>query len=302
MPPIVPYIRQVEVLLGPVEEWRGNTGNTAQQVRLYGDGGLDSLRIKFSVIKHLQSTASPTIIQVYNLSPGLRNSLLTPGIRVELSAGWGSHGLYPLFSGSVLAVSHQRAEADVVTSMYCLAGWGATARAEVSLTFSGGTSVTDLVYVLASSLPGVTIDEQLIRIGERYTGPQGWSYWGATAGGLDRLAREYGFTWWIDKGVFHAGEDGKPIASSGVVLSEDKGVLFRVEPMLALSGPEAPRQTSGISLQCLLNPWMDVGKAYALESKLNTNLNKTYYAHSVRHEGDTHSPQWATSVDSWEVM
>ena len=301
MPPIVPFIRQVEVLLGPVEEWRGG-GDASQQVRLFGDGGLDSLRIKFSVIKHLQSTASPTIIQVYNLSPGLRDSLQAPGIKVELSAGWRSHGLYPLFSGTVLAISHQRAEADVVTSMYCLAGWGATSRAEIALTFSDETNVSDLVLALASTLPGVTVDEALIQVGEWRTGPQGWSYWGSTAGGLDRLSREFGFSWWIDKGVFHAGKDGKPIASSGVILSEDQGVLFRVEPMLALSGPEAPRQTSGISLQSLLNPWIDVGKSYRLESKLNTSLNKTYYAHSVRHEGDTHSPQWTTSIDSWEVM
>jgi len=293
-----PFNRQVEVLIGPLPEWKGG-GEQSRAVRLFGDGTPDGLRLKFDIHKHMVTTASPTVISVYNLGPGLRNALKKSGAQIALSIGWQNVGLVSVFKGSVLATVTYRSGADIVTDIMSLAGYGGLSRSVITKAFSGGARLKDLIYNIAKELQGVTTDPKLIDVSDTKFGNQGWSFAGLASEGLDKLARVYGFSWWIDKGLFHAVDDGRPLkGGSTPVISGKNGFLLRAEPMLA-----SPfQQKTGVTITSLFNPFVEAGKSIRLESENNPDLDGTYKVHTLRHDGDTHSSQWNTNIQSWIVL
>lgn len=292
-----PYIRHVEVLIGPLAEWKGG-GNSKQAVRIFGDGSNSNMRIKFSVKKHIISTASPTIISLYNLSPALRNNLKKSNARVVLNAGWSNTGMVPVFSGSLLAVVNEREGADIITKIISLSGFGGTSRAVVSKAFAGGAKLKSMIANVAKEIPGVTVDTKNIDIQDLSIGNQGWSHAGMATEWLDRLARVYGFSWWINDGVFYAVGDKKALSGGEVLLSSANGFLSRIEPMLA-----SPMQIqAGVSINSLFNPYLQPGKSVRVDSAINPKLNGSYKIHTLSHTGDTHSTQWTSSIESWLVM
>ena len=290
-----PFIRQVELLIGPLEEWRGG-GNQDLALRIFSDGSNDGLRIRFAVRKHIISTASPTVISVYNLGPKLRASLQKSNAQIVLRAGWANTGLTTIFSGSLLACVHQREGADIVTQLISLSGFGGCARTTIAGTFTEGASITEIVTGFAGVIPGVKVDPKLIQISEHFVGSQGMSFPPIpVAEALDKLARVYGFSWWIDKGYFHALDDEQSISGGEVFLSTNNGFLFRVEPMLV-----SPMQVkAGVSVHSLFNPGIEAGKTVRIESTVNPQLNGSYKVHTLSHSGDTHGSQWDTHVESW---
>lgn len=293
-----PFNRQVELWVGPLPEWRGG-GDPALAVRLFGDGTQNGLRIKFDIHKYVISTASPTVISIYNLGPGLRNALKRSGIQLALSIGWENVGLIPVFKGSVLTTVTYRQGPDIVTDIMSLAGYGGLSRSVITKAFSGGVRLKDMIYTIAQELQGVTTDPKLIDVSPVKFGNQGWSFAGLASEGLDKLARVYGFSWWIEKGLFHAVDDGRPLkGGSTPVLSGKNGFLLRAEPMLA-----SPFQLkTGVSVTSLFNPYVEAGRSFRLESESNPDLNGNYKVHTLRHDGDTHSSQWQTSIQSWIVL
>ena len=83
-----------------------------------------------------------------------------------------------------------------------MSGFGGTSRAVVSKAFAGGAKLKSMVANVAKEIPGVTVDTKNIDIQDLSIGNQGWSHAGMATEWLDRLARVYGFSWWINDGVF----------------------------------------------------------------------------------------------------
>lgn len=292
---VQPYIRQVELTIGPLPDYMGG-GDQAKAVRIFSDGSQNGLRVRFSIRKHIVSTASPSQIFLYNLSPATRRALHRSGTAMTLRAGWANTALPIIFSGGLLAATHQREGSDIVTTLISLPG-GGVSRSIVSRTDAGGTRLRDLVIDLAKQLPGVTIDPKLIDIRDVAIGAQGTSFAGPTSEYLDKLARVHGFSWTIVDGVFQAGDDRKSFPT-GVVISSANGTLKRAEPMLM-----TPMQLqAGVTITSILNPWVQPGRDVKLISDLNPRLNGTYKAHTLAHSGDTHSSQWETTTETWQVM
>jgi len=293
-----PFLRRVEVIVGPLAEWRGG-GDESIGIRLIGDGTPQNFRIRFQVSKHVISTANPSIVSIYNLSPALRKALQNKEARVLLRAGYDNTGMVEVFGGSLLAAVSQRQGPDIVTDLISLAGWGGVVRSAVAKSFSRGISVRDIVIDLAKSIPGVSVDPKLIRIVDANIGSQGWSFAGPANDALDRIARVYGFNWWIDSGIFHAvGDNAALLTGTTPKISSKNGYLLRAEPMLA-----SPFQVkTGVSISSLFNPYVQPGRFVALESEMNPSLNGQYKVHTLSHNGDTHSSQWSTEIQSWVVV
>lgn len=294
---MTPYSREIEVRLGPLPEYQGG-GSERQEIRIFGNGTPDGLRIKFSVDKHIITTATPSVVSIYNLSSSLRSALMKSDLKVAVSAGWENVGLVPLYSGSLLAAVNHRQGPDIITDLISLPGWGGVMRSAVSKAFSGGAKLTNVVSALASAIPGVKIDKKLIDIANVSFGDKGWSFAGTANEGLDKLSRVYGFSWWLNKGVFHAVSDSKALEGKTPLISFKNGFLMRAEPMLA-----SPMQVqAGVSISSLFNPFVEPGKKVQLESAMNPELNGAYKVHTLSHSGDTHSPQWDTFIQSWVVV
>lgn len=292
------FSREIEVLIGPLQEYKGG-GNLASALRFFANGSTDQLRIKFSIPKHALSTATPTKISIYNLSQNTRNFLRESELQVVVKVGWVNDLFRQIFKGSLLNTVHKREGADIVTDLFCLSGFGSTSRATVSKTWSSGTPIIDIVKDLAGLLPGVTVNLDSIKIDLSYKlGNQGWSTVGTVQEALDKLSRVYGFSWWLDLGIFFALDDLESFQGSQVIISTDNGLLLRAEPMLA-----SPFQVqTGISIMSFLHPPIEPGRLIQLKSNLNPDLDGEYKVHTVNHIGDSHSNQWTTQVQSWVVV
>jgi len=292
-----PYLRRVKLLIGPLEEWRGG-GDARQAITLEGDGTQNGFRIKFNITKHCISTASPSSIQIYNLSRGLRNSLQKAGAQIALFVGWDNIDYSLLFTGSLLNSYSARQGADIITTLLSNPAFGGMSKTIISKTFAGGTDVKTIVLDLAKSIPGVIVDPKNIQIENNATlGNQGLSMCAPTNSLLDSISRVHGFSWHVDNGVFYAVTDGKPLSSSGRVLIDPQNLL-QAEPMLA-----SPMQVrAGVSISCMLNPNIVPNGVVSLQTALNENINGDYVVHNLSHSGDTHGQSWESRIESWIVM
>lgn len=290
--------REIEVLVGPLQEWEGG-GEESQALRFFANGSFDQLRIKFNVTKHTLSTSIPTKIEIYNLSSGTRNSLRESGLQIVLKVGWLGEGLSEIFKGSLVNSVSRREGPDIITMLLGMSGFGSISRAIVSKTWNSGSLLVNIIKELGESLPGITTSDNTIKINTPYKmGNQGWSTVGSVKEALDKLARTYGFSWWVSSGVFYALGDMEVFESFKTEISSENGFLLRAEPMLA-----SPMQIqTGISIDSLLKTSIEPGRFVALKSIMNSNLDGDYKVHTVNHNGDSHSDNWSTRIQSWVVV
>jgi len=289
-----PFLRQVEIVIGPLPEYKGG-GPESQGIKLYGDGTPDNFRIKFQVNKPwLSSNAT-----VYNLGPSLRNALHTQKAQMVIRAGWQNFGMIDIFKGSLLASFNTRQGADIVTELIGYSGWYSKAMAIKPVQFASGVAVSEMVRVLASTLEGIIVDEKNIDIEKCFTGSRGKSFPGLVSESLDELSRTYGFTWWVDMTVFHALSHDKHLFDPNPpVISGKNGYLMRAEPVL--SSPIPAR--TGVHVSSLFQPFVNFKSKFILDSAINLDLNGDYVAHTVSHTGDTHSNQWNTELQSFVMV
>ena len=292
-----PFIRQVKVEIFPFE---------GKSLILEGDGSNSKLRIKFTVHKHMVSTGIPSTIQVYNLSRNLRDKLsASTDVTVALSAGWQNTKIVEIFLGSLLYVTHQREGADIVTSLMTIEGYFGLFRKVVFDVFSPNTKIADLVLAMAMQIPNIQYDKNFIDIPDSVKlGNQGKTQAGSVDRKLDELARVYGFTWWIDNGIFYAKTDGQPFkkAISNFVLVNRTNGLLRADPMLCLAVDQLVDRQTGITINSMLNPAIKIGGTVQLQSSMNSQLDGDYEVHNVVHSGDTHENAWTTRVESMKYF
>jgi len=313
MSSLQPWIRQVELIIGPLLGWR--TGDDAVEgplqpevVRIRSNGDLDSLRVRFTVHKHGLGTSVPTHIDVYNLSQTLRNALRTQGLAVVLNVGWQSDSdLTKIFSGNLQASYSRREGPDIITTLLCMDAGGALMRTYVPPPrvdggdsdlydyFSApGTTIKDAVLFLAANFPDVALDPENVQIDdELIIGPGGHSYYGLVMDCLDDLARAYGFSWTVVNGAFRATMDGKPLQGPVVRVDSANGFLLRAEPVFS-SVFQVP---VGLIIQTMLDPRINPEGVIELVSAVNPSLTGDYMATTVVHSGDTHSTQWVTTSE-----
>lgn len=289
-----PFGRQIKVQIFPL---------TGQAYTFEGDGSPQKLRIKFMINKRMGSTGIPSIIQIYNLTKETRNKLSeATGVTMIVSAGWQNTKIIQLFIGSLLYATHQREGAAIVTSLMSIEGFFGLFKRVVTGTVLPGVKIQEVVETLAKQIPEVSVDKKLIKVPDYVFGNQGYSYAGTIDKTLDRLARSYGFTWWIDNGVFYAKTDGQPLNTLDNVLINESNGLLRADPMLSFAGDLRQDQQIGVTVSSLLNPRVKVGFYFTLQSILNDKLNGTYEVHNLTNIGDTHSNEWKSTIESLKFV
>jgi hypothetical protein len=295
---IQPFNRRAQVIIGPFAESEGAADPTLGVV-IEGDGTPDKARIGFSVKKHIMSTASPTIVRLYNLSYEHRKAILDPGLRIEIKAGWSNTEMWSIFTGSILASFTQREGADLVTEIYSLASYTKLTKAVVRQTFLAQTPIRDIVRTIASGIPGVNVSDANIDIPYALVaGSAGLTIVDPTNEALFKLARQYGFSCWIEDGIFHTLMDKQRKTGPTPVISTENGYLMRAEAMLV-----PPDQLiAGVSITSLFHPQLHTGGGVELISTSNPKLNGVYTVHAIDHSGDTHSQTWTSHVEShWTI-
>jgi hypothetical protein len=289
---IHPFLRQVEVIVGPLSEKQGG-GAEKDGIRFFGDGSTDNLRIRFDINKPAMGSS----VSIYNLGRKIRNSLHSaPGLKMIVRAGWRNYGMVTIWSGSLTASYSSRQGTDLVTELIGYAAWYSTMETVISRTLTQGQSIRQAVIELAHLLEGVTVNEQLVDIDDVQIGEQALSFAHTAKIILDSLSRLYGFTWWVDEGIFYAIQDSRAFTTSTTpLISAKSGYLLRAEPMIASPMP----LVMGVSISSLFFPYVLPYRKVQVESVVNPEINREYVAHTISHHGDTHSDQWETIIQSW---
>ena len=295
-----PFLRQVEVTIGPYEDYSTKDQNDQLALVFRGDGTPDFFRIKFSIHKHKITTATPTVVQLYNLSEETRSLISRSGQkRIVIKAGWINTKMFQLFQGTINASVTKRQGADLVTDIMSLASSASIGRTVISKTWGANTELKNVIIDLAKQLPGVSVFPKMINVKNSRFGKQGITFACSVSDALDRLARTYGFTWHINNGTFVAVDDKDSMKAYDIpVLSTENGYLMRCEPMLA-----TPFQKQiGVTIKSLLHPGIEPSGNVIVKSSVNPKLSGTYTVHTLNHIGDTHSSEWASNVESWLVL
>ena len=287
------YLRQVEVLIGPLQEYQG--GSSGKSIRFYGDGTQNGFRISFEIRKMPVGTQSNSLtLSIYNLSKETRQTINRPGTYICVNVGYANTKLQTIYSGSIMGGSTKRSGPDLITVVRALSAGSAVVRAVTTKTYGTGYALKNIVIDLAKQLQGVTVDPSRIILPLIPMGNQGWSTVGTVKSALDQLSRVYGFSWSIQDGVFQAVDDRTALPSN-LTISYKDGTLKRAEPVLM----DPFQKQIGVTIECILNPALAPSKAVTLESAVNDKLNGTYKICTLTHSGDTHSNRWDSRIENW---
>lgn len=291
--PAGPWLRRLVITLGPLEEWRGLS--RGEVVRFEGNGTPFGLRVSASLEKILMGVAGPSCISVTNLARDTREAIRANLTKITVQAGHTNEELELLFQGSVLSVTSGRSGTDIVTRIQAVPGYGALVRGMSSRTFSNGMPLRDAVAALASDLPGLRLGE-LTGITGTF-GAGGWSFAGTTRDGLTQLAEEYGFSWHVVDGAFHA--VGDRAAIGGVLeLSGDSGGLLHVSPLLA----DPTQVRTGVNIRALFQPGVEPGRLVRVRSTVSPGLNGDYRVHTLRLQLDSHGGEWGMDMEAFSLQ
>lgn len=244
--------------------------------------GTPGYRIKFRVDKVQEVTPNPTSIFIYNLSQDSRSTLKANSV-VILKAGYGN-STEKIFQGNLSRVRTRKEGADYVTQIEAADGLFAFQNARIDQSFRTSVGVQQVVNTLIGAIKNAGVDQGQVQI----TNPDVYNNGIVLSGRAVDVLREV-----CDKhDLSFSIQDGKitilPIGAS-------RGVpAFVLSPNTGLIGIPEQRDV-GISFKALLNPKLAPFQPVILQSKF---INGLYTTAKVVHEGDTHGPEWYSSVEA----
>lgn len=286
-----PFKRRIEVLIGPLEEWRGLAAGTVLEI--VSDGGMDSLAVSCSISKTIMGSPSPSTVTFKNLAADTRAAIRDGLTKITVRAGWENTDMHTAFQGSIMSVESSRSGADIITIVQAQPGYGALTRGITSQTFGKGMSVENAVLSLASNLPGVNVDPARIQGIAGTIGNKGWSFAGSTQNALTELADEYGFSWSIQDGVFQAVGDAIGLSGPLLTLNGENGGLVSVSPVQ--NGNE--QNQGGVKVSALYVPGVLPGGMMRVNSSISPQFNGEYRISSASYSLDAKSDAWTMELE-----
>ena len=163
----------------------------------------DQVKIGFSVVKSLSSSANEATIRVWNLSEGHRNAMGRALEDVRLEAGYvpGEDGTGVIFEGQIRKAKHTREGGDIITTLECGDGDRGLRRGAVSQFFPAGAPGDAPLRFVADAFKahGVRVGEMKLPALPSLRRP--YAMWGSARREMDRLCREARVYWSIQNGT-----------------------------------------------------------------------------------------------------
>lgn len=289
---------ELEILIGPLKEFQG--ANKLTGIRIVSNGSNNTLKATVNITKTSISTPNHSEIKIWNLSEETRNALNGSELRIEVYAGQEGQGNKDLiFTGGILNSVYDRTNKGIITTIIGLDGQTSLIRSTIGASFNANTPVRDVILYIANQLKGITIIPDQIHVIDNTTnqelvvGYKGISLIGSPKNCLDKLARQFGFSWSIQNGVFKVVKDGT-YRQTGIVLS-GRTRLVKVSPML--TGPT--QQQKGVSLEGVYTRGLTPGDMIQVESVIDKQLNGLYGIHTLNYNLDPKGQVWNMRIESF---
>lgn len=289
------YIREAQLLIYPLSEAQGG-GSEALAVIISSTGLTDEIRMTFRIEKNICDMGMPSVFEItlYNLSTATKQLLSKQATNIELQLGYkeGLNGVVKVARGGISTVASERDEGNIRTTITCFDGLAGVAEANSGKSYVGSTVLAKIVKDLANDIPGVEVSELNIKLNNNMvTGSKGRVLSGRTSSLLDKLAREFGFNWSIQLGVFKVLQDDFTQGNLYTISTKD-GNLINASPRL----DNVNQVINGIDITTILDPRIQPGDLVQLTSTVNPVLNNTYIVTTITHVGDTHGDAWVSEI------
>lgn len=265
--------RELEIYIGPFAEWKGKPLDKKQAIKLVSNGNRDTPKIAVSISKAALSVWHTCTIDIYNLSQETRNAIKS-GLSVNVYAGYEGQEKELVYRGGVIYSISDRQGADVVTKVSCSTAMGGLLLSNTSKTYTYGVPLDQAVIELANQIQGITVDPKNVQISGKI-GYSGFSFAGSTKQALDKLAKQFGFSWTIDNDVFKAVTDGKATSDEAVLLPANG--LRKVSPRI--NGLWMYQE--GADIEAQYQPGVSLWKVVTVKSELNPNMSGKYCCHEL---------------------
>jgi hypothetical protein len=289
------FIRQAQLLIYPIAE-SVDTADTVQAIVIDSSGLPDELRMVFRIEKNICSLGMPNVfeISIYNLSNATKQLLSKQATAIEFQLGYkeGLDGVVKVARGGISTVASDREEGDIKTSITCFDGLAGLAEANSSRSYVGSIALAKIVKDLANDIPGIEVSELNIKLDNtKAVGSKGRVFAGRTSSILNKLAREFGFNWSIQLGVFKVVQDNFTEGNL-YQISTAAGNLINASPRL----DNVNQIINGVDITTILDPRIQPGDLIELTSTVNPVLNNRYQITSISHIGDTHGDTWVSEI------
>lgn len=286
--------REIELYIGPLQEFESGSKEKANSLHIVSNGNVNTLKVRISCQKQAISAATQCFISIWNLRPQTRNVLRKAGALVKVYVGYEGQEKNLLFTGSIASAVTDRDGPDFITKLVCRAAGSNMVRSVVSKSYSAGVDLKSAVMELAKQFPNITPDPANVNL-TGTIGYAGWSFVGSTKDALDKLAYQFGFSWYIENGTFHAFQDGT-VSRETILLNSANG-LRKVSPRL--TGLLQIQEGTDISVQFVPN--VGPGKSVRVVSETNPDLSREYYCFAVSYNLCPKDDSWDMDITTFNI-
>jgi hypothetical protein len=263
---------------------------------IIGTGGTNGIEVSnlhciFSVEKSMTTDPNPSIIQIYNLAPNTRNSILTNGSRVIIEAGYDGPQYGLIFDGDVVRTMKRGGQAiDKVTEIVAQDGDVFLNSGFISVSYAAGQTSEDTIKAMAGIAdPNISIGSISDNL-KNTPLARGKAMFGQPKDYARSIAKGEGALFYVC--------DRKICLVKPMDLPTDE--IVSLNPGSGLIG--TPEQTEdGVKARCLLNPLLNLNKLVHIENDLVEPHEKAgamttgvYKIISLVHKGDTRGQDWYT--------
>ena len=296
------FIRNVKLVIGPFDEKdrsKDTSGKNEQEAMVFESTGLpEEARITFAVTKKgsLQVPVYNSVI-LYNLSDNMKTQLNQGYKDIRLSAGYlgNQQNLTLIGAGGLQAAVSRREGAIITTTLHYLDGVQGTTLGLINKSYDKDTQVTTIIKDVVAKMPGVTLGD--LEGIDNKVGSKGLVISGGVRDVINRLAKQYAFSWTIVNNVFHARHDFSIETKLTYTIDERQNNVISITPGL----PNSFVTFNSVDIVMLLQPNIDPMGTVILSSITNPELSGKWKIKTVKHQGDTHGGNFITTISCFPI-
>lgn len=281
--------------------------NRRCRVSLYNDAGeglvIEDLRVRFQLTKTLLGYPTRGKVEIFNLSEQNVQRITKQYTTVLVEIAYAENEYAQLFTSNIMNFYKDRQGTDSIFALILSGNAPAWNGSVFSKTYSEGVPVRSILEDVVGSFSGVLVGT-ILDDSDWGAKLSGVTHVGATRDVLNKLARDYNFSWAIHDNQIDI------IPHDKVLVDREVHVLTSATGLIG-----APTLTElGADFRSLINPDIMLGRRVKMDSsvvqlgqeglefrKVRNTADGLYKVMDLRYLGDTRGNEWYCDIIGWIV-
>jgi len=262
---------------------------------------IKDLKIVFEIAKTEGKDPNTAKVEVFNLSADTRKKIETEqlGDNLIVYAGYlDGDGEELIFSGDITSVTHKIERPNVITTIMANDGENILSSAKVSLAKNKGVTAFSILEEILKTLP-LPNNLKTISIPVSKIYSNGFAFTGMSKVALTKVTEYLDLEWTIQNNEIRLTPFDGNDSTTAVLLNTKSGLLnspSRILDDTKKAKGTAAKNKPGWKVQSLLSPKINPKGQLGISSREIPD-NTIFNVHSVVHRGDTHGPEWISTIE-----